>query len=112
MHLAFWNAETMQEFWSGQSFFRTDDGNLLSYELARIMVGHLAGDWNSFARFLAKANWEDAGVKAAQEELDVCLASMACAFLELPASGEWVPDARLWRKPAVAGQDQATGLVA
>lgn len=30
-HAAFWNEDTIQEFWSGKSFLRADDGNLLSY---------------------------------------------------------------------------------
>ena len=31
-HLEFWNEQSIQEFWSGTSFQRTDAGNLLSYE--------------------------------------------------------------------------------
>ena len=29
-HRDFWNPEKMQEFWTGESFLRTDDGNALS----------------------------------------------------------------------------------
>jgi len=31
-HAAFWREDEMQEFWSGKSFLRADDGNLLSYD--------------------------------------------------------------------------------
>lgn len=41
-HLAFWNADTVQEFWSGKSFLRTDDGNALSYDLARRLVARIS----------------------------------------------------------------------
>ena len=37
-HLAFWSRDTIQEFWSGRSFGRPDDGNMLSYDLAQILA--------------------------------------------------------------------------
>jgi hypothetical protein len=37
-HLNCWSPQVIQEFWSGESFKRTDDGNMLSYDLARLMV--------------------------------------------------------------------------
>ena len=33
-HAAFWNEQTIQEFWTGHSFRRPDDGNLLSADAA------------------------------------------------------------------------------
>ncbi|MDQ1921315.1 hypothetical protein [Massilia pseudoviolaceinigra] len=53
--LAFWGTAEIQQFWSGQSFLRPDEGNLLSYELARIIVEHLARDWTSFSAFVNNA---------------------------------------------------------
>ena len=50
-HLEFWNAERIQEFWTGKSFSRTDDGDELSYDLARASWSCSAGSgrhsWNS-----------------------------------------------------------------
>jgi len=63
--------QEIQEFWSGQSFARTDDGNMLSYELARVIVEQLAKSWESFERFVSHARREDAGAAAAAEHLGV-----------------------------------------
>lgn len=82
MHQKFWNAQRIQEFWYGASFDRTDEGNLLSYELARIIVQQLAGQWDSFARFVAAANYEDAGAASAQTHLSVRLGALVVALLD------------------------------
>jgi len=100
-HLRFWNAETIQEFWSGKSFFRTDDGNLLSYELARILIKHLSSDWSNFARFLVASERSDGGARAAEEEMNVCLGALACAVLEQSPEPSWVPRSRI-DAPALA----------
>ena len=41
-HKTFWGPEEMQQFWSGQSFLRSDQGNELSYDFARILVEQFA----------------------------------------------------------------------
>lgn len=92
MHLKFWNAERIQEFWSGASFDRTDDGNLLSYDLARIVVEQLAKEWDSFARFVASASREDAGASAALSHLGIRLGSCAAALLAIESNESWEPD--------------------
>jgi hypothetical protein len=56
-HLAFWNPENIQEFWSGVSFRKPGDSNELSYSLAEIMLTLLLeqpGDWGAF---LKQAHW-------------------------------------------------------
>lgn len=90
-HLQYWGAGQVQEFWSGESFFRHDDGNLLSYELARILVGHLSGDWERFKDFVCHAHRDDAGVHAARDHLSVELGALVCALLEQAYSPEWEP---------------------
>lgn len=72
-HLVFWNEQTLAEFWSGESFQRSDDGNLLSYDLARLLVDVLARDWDSFAAFVRAADARDAGFSAANEYLGLDL---------------------------------------
>ena len=70
-HLRFWGAEEIQQFWSGKSFLRDDEGNLLSYDLARIIVDQFSSDWEAFRPFVLAANVADAGAAAAREFLDV-----------------------------------------
>ncbi|MCZ8254361.1 MAG: hypothetical protein O9327_01605, partial [Polaromonas sp.] len=41
-HRQFWGEAEIQEFWSGKSFLRNDDANMLSYDLARIIVAQLS----------------------------------------------------------------------
>lgn len=47
----FWTPSTIQEFWSGKSFRRADDGQPLSYELAKLLVHLIDKDYEVLARF-------------------------------------------------------------
>jgi hypothetical protein len=67
-HKRFWTAATAQQFWSGASFQRADEGNMLSYDLARILVETLARDWPRFTRFALHADRADAGEAAARND--------------------------------------------
>ena len=95
-HLAFWGEDEIQEFWSGKSFHRPDDGNLLSYDLARIIVEQIAKDWDSFKQFVLNANWQDGGTKSAADHLHLHLGEMVCALLEKPEECAWEPDPTKW----------------
>jgi hypothetical protein len=90
-HLAFWGVAEVQEFWSGKSFSRTDDGNMLSYDLAKILVESFAKDWDSFREFVLTAKWQDGGAEAAQRYLGINLGDYVCSFLEKPSSVEFEP---------------------
>ncbi len=90
-HLQFWNTSTIQEFWSGESFFRADDGNLLSYELARILVKFISSDFAAFAHFVKAANRQDAGAQAAQAHLSLDLGQCVASFLESETASDWSP---------------------
>jgi len=90
-HLAYWGELEIQEFWSGESFLRTDDGNLLSYDLARLIVGHFGQDWDVFKAFVLTADAADAGAAAAHEHFGADLGEIACALLEREHSHEWSP---------------------
>lgn len=87
-HQAFWNDETIQEFWSGQSFARTDEGNGLSYELARYCVRALAHDPAPFIEFARKATFEDAGEAAAMAVFGGSLGGLLEQFF---GPGDWAP---------------------
>jgi hypothetical protein len=96
-HQRFWGEAEIQEFWSGKSFLRPDEGNELSYDLARILVSQLAADWERFRRFVRAANGADGGASAASEHLGLPLADLAAALLERPADGRWAPDPARWQ---------------
>jgi len=87
-HLAFWNPENIQEFWSGISFQKPGDSNELSYSLAEIVLTLLLekrGDWGAF---LNQAQWGDAGQTAAIDCLGADLGDVMSTFL---GEGDWRP---------------------
>jgi hypothetical protein len=102
-HLQFWRSEVIQEFWSGKSFLRADDGNMLSYDLARILVSQFAGDWAPFKEFAREARAEDAGQSAALKHLRIDLGAAVCAILEQPFGADWSPQPGAWREPPEKG---------
>lgn len=91
MHLRFWNAQTIQEFWSGDSFLRTDDGTMLSYDLARIMVEHMSKSWDRFEEFVMNATREDSGSASAKAHLGIDLGFYVCALIERNPAKRWSP---------------------
>lgn len=97
MHRAHWSAVRVQGLWSGESFFRSDDDTLLSYELARIMVEQLSRQWEGFAAFVhAAAHAPDAGAAAARSVLGVELGALAAALVEAPCADGWEPRPSAW----------------
>jgi hypothetical protein len=91
MHQRFWGEAEIQQFWTGESFRRPDDGNKLSYDLARIIVEQLGKSWEPFSAFVSAASREDAGAKAAREALGIELGAMVCALLQREADPAWEP---------------------
>jgi hypothetical protein len=87
-HHAFWDEETIQEFWSGRSFQRTDEGNELSYELGRYCVRALAHDREPFLEFVRGATFEDGGEAAAVAVYGGSLGGLIEQFF---GSGKWSP---------------------
>ncbi len=100
LHQRFWTPERMQEFWAGTSFQRTDDGNLLSYELARILVDHMARDWAAFTGFVNAAQRSDAGTQAAVDLLGVDLGRSVGALLGMDSDAGLAPDPGRWGSAA------------
>ena len=88
-HLAFWNPENIQKFWSGVSFEEPGDSNELSYSLAEIVVNLLLGQSNEFAAFVKQAHWNDAGQTAALDVLGTDLGQTVATFL---GEGNWRPN--------------------
>jgi hypothetical protein len=87
-HARFWNSDTIQEFWSGLSFQRVDEGNGLSYELARYCVRALAHDSAAFADFARTASFKDGGESAA---LKVYGGSLGGVIQQFFGAGDWSP---------------------
>ena len=73
-HRRYWNAERLQKFWSGEAFFNTDEGQELSYDLARRLVVGLSSDWKLMTRFILQADLRDAGEGASHEVFGFSLA--------------------------------------
>jgi len=92
-HALFWNAETIQEFWSGESFNRTDQGSGLSYELARYCLRALAHEYEVFKVFANTASFEDAGEAAAIENYGGSLGGVIHQFF---GEGDWSPRPDSW----------------
>lgn len=105
----FWNASTIQEFWSGKSFVRPDDGQALSYELARLLVQLLDKDYEVLTRFCETASHEDGGESAAAQVLGMGLEELAAIVL---GPGEWKPKPELWTEGIEKGQFQAAHVCA
>lgn len=96
-HLKFWGPAEVQQFWSGKSFLRNDEGNELSYDLARLLVSQFAADWERFRAFALAADLDGGAQAAAREHLDVDLGLAVCAVLEQEPSPEWAPRPGLWQ---------------
>jgi hypothetical protein len=94
MHLEHWNTDRIQAFWTGESFLRPgDDGSLLSYELARIIVEQMSREWDGFIAFLQAAGGsEDAGAEAARSVFGIELGTYAAALVEAPSDEGWSPE--------------------
>lgn len=89
-HATWWDAKTIQDFWSGQSFQRVDEGLDLSYELARYCVRALAHDVPAFIEFAGSASYEDGGEAAA---LKVYGGSLGGVIHQFFGPGDWSPRA-------------------
>jgi hypothetical protein len=99
-HAAFWNADTIQEFWSGKSFLRSDDGNMLSYDLAKRITAVAARGEDAFRAFVLDAQMRDAGLSA-EHWLGYPLEHLVIPVL---GEGEWKPLPEQWQQGVERGQ--------
>jgi len=110
MHRRFWTEALIQEFWSGHSFLRPDEGNLLSYDLARMLTARMALDWERFRDFVLSADLADAGQSAARQSLGVDLGALVCALFDFGPAERWRPDPGRWDHEPERGAFQRTFL--
>lgn len=92
-HQGFWGEEEIQEFWNGDSFSRTDEGQRLSYELAQLITNTLAQDYDVFVNFVNKAHFSDGGKQAASEIYEGDLGGL---LVNLLGEADWSPKPELW----------------
>jgi hypothetical protein len=111
-HLSFWGPEEIQQFWQGRSYRRTDDGNMLSYDLGRILVEHFGGNWAIFKKFVLAAHWEDGGAEAARKHLGIELGEAVAAMLGKADFHpcEWNPRPDIWDRGSDEAQPQDSHL--
>jgi hypothetical protein len=100
-HRRYWNAERMQQFWSGRQFHVIGAGQTLAYNLATLLVGQFARDWDCFRAFVLAAKATDAGQTAAVTYLGLGLGDAVSALLERPDMAEqWQPAPERWSADA------------
>lgn len=97
---AYWDRESIQRFWTGESF-RVGDERELSYALAEHLVTLLAREFRALGAFILAASRQDAGQASARQHLGLDLSDVAAAFL---GEGPW--------QPVVAPEGQAGQLSA
>jgi len=98
-HQEHWNAETIQQFWSGESWNLANDGFRLGYSLTLVLwnkvVERLEATREEQLEFLRQANREDAGEAACQAIFDCSLGDLVEDFL---GEGDWVPRPSRWTR--------------
>ena len=88
-HRAYWNSQTIDGFWSGESFYSPGDGQELSYHLSQVLFRNLMSDFPKMVNeILNNANFTDAGNSAFLNSCSVSLADRAAQFL---GDGNWGP---------------------
>ena len=93
-HQQFWQEREIQEFWSGFSFSRPDEGSELSYQLAQLIVFSLSEDYTEFVEFVNEATYSDAGEAAA---IKVYGGSIGAVIHQYFGEGDWSPKPSLWQ---------------
>lgn len=92
-HQAYWTEENIQRFWTGRSFWSPDEGQELSYHLARFLFTALYQGGTTEPRliseFISQAKREDAGFESALRCLDIDLGEVLHHLL---GEGRWQPD--------------------
>jgi hypothetical protein len=87
-HQNYWNEDSIQSFWSGESFYASDEGQELSYNLAHVLIRSLSQNYPAFVAFCNNAHFEDAGESASVEHLGMSLAQVAGSLL---GNQNWKP---------------------
>jgi len=92
-HLDYWDANSIQKFWSGDSFHHPGDASELSYHLAQLIVQSLAEEYEIFIQFVNQADFNDGGEAAA---IKVFGGSLGAIIEQVYGEGDWSPKPDLW----------------
>ena len=91
-HVIYWNAETIQQFWTGESWEIPGDSFDLSYNLAQILWRKIEVDLRiprrEIFKFILEAHLEDGGESACRAIFDISLGDLVAEFL---GEGAWTP---------------------
>jgi hypothetical protein len=84
-HRNFWNEYSMQEFWTGSAFYRTDEGSAFSRELSKALVDTLIlkSNFDAFKKFVLDAQIDDAGEESAVRHFGVSLGDLVVQILQI-----------------------------
>jgi len=96
-HRKFWGKDEVQEFWSGESFVRADEGQELSYHLAQFAVTTLSQDYDTFVQYANKADHSDGGEAAANEIFEGSLGGL---LINILGDEDWSPKSTTWTNQA------------
>ncbi len=98
-HVAYWNADTIQTFWNGESWQIQGDSFELSYNLAQILwrkiENNIGASREAIMKFIATANAPDGGEAACRSVFKISLADLITSFL---GKGKWKPAPKRWKK--------------
>jgi len=96
-HANYWNANSIQQFWSGESWNIPGESFDLSYGLARLLWRKIEVDIGASREavldFVRTANAEDGGEAASRTCFGVSLADLANGLL---GKGDWAPAPQKW----------------
>lgn len=99
LHQQCWTAQSIQDFWSGKTFF-DDEWASLSYSLAPVLLDiirrELRPDFAKLQRFIQTANYKDGGESAAQRFFGIGLGEIAGVFL--CDEVDWTPRPHTWHR--------------
>jgi hypothetical protein len=105
-HAAHWDAETIQWFWSGESWEIAGDSFELSYNLAQVLWRKIEADLgaprSAILQFIVDAHCGDGGESACLAAFGLSLGDLVTDFL---GDGEWAPDPDTWSEQP--GQEEA-----
>jgi hypothetical protein len=104
-HFDYWNADSIQQFWSGESWEIPGDSFELSYSLARLLWRKIEIDIGASRKailnFIGTASAEDGGEAACKASFGISLGDLAKGFL---GNGDWTPAPQQWPNPPPAAK--------
>lgn len=93
-HADYWNADTIQDFWTGRSFHLPGDAQKVSYNLAVVLVRKIMSDFSpgreAFWSFVREASVPDAGADSLRAHVGLELHELVADFI---GPGDWAPNA-------------------